>query len=131
MVGAVEGQYVETGIVEVSAGQPSEDAVVLRVAGEIDVLTAPTLAAAIERQVADRAEHDIRPLVLDLTEVTFLASAGLAVLANAKVLAARRDIEVGVVATARVVLRPLTLTGLDQALHVAPDVAGAIAIIRG
>jgi anti-sigma B factor antagonist len=98
----------------------------LCVVGEIDVLTAPTVSGAVERQLAERADGDTRPLVLDLSGVTFLASAGLAALANAKVLAAQHNVQLGVVASSRVVLRPLTLTGLDQALHVAPDVAGAI-----
>jgi anti-sigma B factor antagonist len=122
----VERQYAEAGTVEVSAGPVTEDAAVLCVVGEIDVLTAPTVSGAVERQLAERADGDTRPLVLDLSGVTFLASAGLAALANAKVLAAQHNVQLGVVASSRVVLRPLTLTGLDQALHVAPDVAGAI-----
>lgn len=103
------------------------DAVVLSVAGELDVMTAPVLAAHIDGHFEHRAAGDTRRLVLDLSGVTFLASAGLAVLANAVTVAARYHAEVRVAAAARVVLRPLSLTGLDQALRILPDVASAVA----
>ena len=109
-------------------GVPSEQrAAVLRVVGELDVLTAPILTAHIHRHFEQRSVQDERRLVLDFSGVTFLASAGLAVLANAINLATQYDTEVRLIATARVVLRPLSLTGLDQALRIEPDLACAVA----
>lgn len=53
------------------------DAVVLTVAGEIDMLTAPDLQTALLAALADTT---CRQLVLDLSAVSFLSSAGLSVL---------------------------------------------------
>ena len=51
---------------------------VLAVGGEIDMVTAPRLEKAIDDVLAD----DPPALVIDLTEVTFLASVGLQLLAR-------------------------------------------------
>jgi anti-anti-sigma factor len=64
--------------------------------------------------------------VLDLSGVTFLGSAGLAVLAEARNLAVASAVQVRVVAVSRTVLRPMEVTGLDKVLTVVPDVATAI-----
>ncbi len=122
-------EYTEVDTAEVIAGVETEDAVVLRITGELDVLTSPTVGGRIERYFTERAGDDTRLLVLDLSGVTFLASAGLAVLASTKALAAQHNSEVRLVVNSRVVLRPLTLTGLDKALHIAPDLATAM--VRG
>src|SRR5680860_265694 len=53
-----------------------DEALVLIVSGEIDVLTAPQLQEAIELALSNRPGA----LVLDLSEVTFLSSAGMGVL---------------------------------------------------
>lgn len=110
----------------VSVAAATEDAVVLRITGEVDVVTTPSIAETIERHVTEHTSGDTRLLVLDLSEVSFLSSAGLALLANTKVLAARRGMEVRVVAQSRVVVRPMSLTGLDKALRVTPDVTTAL-----
>lgn len=49
--------------------------VLLRVHGDLDVVTAPLLAACLDEALADRAG-----VVLDLREVSFLGCAALAVL---------------------------------------------------
>jgi anti-sigma B factor antagonist len=54
--------------------------VVLRVEGEIDVLTAPRLTARLER-IMRRHRGDV---VLDLTNTEFIDSAGLGVLLSAR-----------------------------------------------
>jgi anti-sigma B factor antagonist len=87
------------------------DAVVLRVRGEIDIATAPTLRESILR-----ALHGDPPiLVIDLSAVTFLAAAGLVTLAMAK----RRGNDVRVVVSSRPCERTIYLTGFDAilALH--------------
>jgi anti-sigma B factor antagonist len=65
-------------------------------------------------------------LILDLSGITFLGSAGLAVLAEARNLALARAVNVRVVAQSRTVLRPMEVTGLDKVLTVVPDVATAL-----
>lgn len=101
----------------------AEDAVVLRVTGELDLATAPKL-----QQKVDTALREAPPavLVIDLSAVTFLASAGMAVL----VAAHRRGGEhtkVRVVAAGRVTLRPLELTKLTTELAVFPTTEQALA----
>lgn len=55
-------------------------AVVLVVAGEIDLLTAPQFQEALTRALEDRPET----LVVDLSKVEFMGSAGLAALVDRK-----------------------------------------------
>jgi len=68
----------------VTIHRPAPDRMVAEVSGEIDNLTAPGLLATIEGALS---EHPLRMLI-DLDQVTFLGSAGLAVLAQ---LLGRRD----------------------------------------
>jgi anti-sigma B factor antagonist len=90
------------------------DAVVLTVAGEIDLFTAPRLRAAL-RDAFDHAGEG--PVVLDLSQVTFLGSAGLLLLVDAVREEQKRPGPLRVVVDhARPVIRPLELTGLDDLL---------------
>jgi anti-anti-sigma factor len=102
-------------------------AVVLHLSGELDMVTAPGFAEQVQTHVTDR-DQDGRSvaLILDLSNITFLGSAGLAVLAEARNLALARAVNVRVVAQSRTVLRPMEVTGLDKVLTVVPDVATAI-----
>lgn len=102
-------------------------AVVLHLAGELDMVTAPGFAEQVQSHVTDSDEegHSIA-LILDLSGITFLGSAGLAVLAEARNLALARAVNVRVVAQSRTVLRPMEVTGLDKVLTVVPDVATAL-----
>jgi anti-anti-sigma factor len=78
------------------------------VAGEVDLATAPQLDAALAGLLsADRAR-----VVLDLSEVTFLASRGIAVLIDAHELALDRGVELHLVVTRPQVHRILEMTGL-------------------
>jgi anti-anti-sigma regulatory factor len=63
-------------------------------------------------------------LVIDLTEVDFLASAGMAELVRAHRLTP--SMAVRVVATGRVTLRPLELTRLADELVIAPTLSAAL-----
>ncbi|MDQ7810848.1 STAS domain-containing protein [Amycolatopsis sp. A133] len=96
------------------------DALVLRVTGALDLVLAPKI-----RQLVDRAQR-LAPsvLVIDLTEVDFLASAGMAELVRAHRLTA--SMAVRVVATGRVTLRPLELTRLTDELVIVPTLAAAL-----
>lgn len=79
------------------------------VSGEVDALSAPRLEGA----VTDVLNNQPAMLVIDLSRVEFLASAGLAVLAGARD-SAGEYIGIRVVAQGSVTGRPLHLTGLDQ-----------------
>jgi anti-sigma B factor antagonist len=87
--------------------RPYPDTAVLAVRGEIDTLTAPAFTAATEELLAASGEV----LVMDLTEVRFLASSGLAVLISAAHRAEDRGVRLRLVITSRAVRRPLEITG--------------------
>lgn len=94
---------------------------VLRVDGALDLALAPKL-----RQLAERAAR-LEPtvLVIDLTGVTFLASAGMGELVRAH---RRRTTSapLRVVATGRSTLRPLELTRLTDELAIYPSLSEAL-----
>lgn len=102
------------------------DALVLNVIGEIDGLTAPRLSTAIKE-----AFHRLagRPLVLDLSRVTFLGSPGLLALSDGAAQAATtRCAGLRVVVNhTRSVIRPIEITGLDGVLSLFSDVTKAVA----
>ncbi|WP_447007871.1 anti-sigma factor antagonist [Saccharothrix isguenensis] len=101
------------------------DAVVVRAVGEIDVVSAPVLAAALRAGCA--AVRRPHPLVVDLTGVRLFSAAGLAVLATTKRQCLDRGVPLRVVATHRGVLRPLRVTGMDALFDVTSTLAEAIA----
>jgi anti-sigma B factor antagonist len=96
--------------------------VVVRAAGELDMLTAPTLSRQLE--LAEAIVVPPAPVVLDLTGITFLSSAGLTVLLNHHKRCTQLGSSLEVVATSRAVTRPLTVTGLDHILVVIPVPVG-------
>lgn len=84
------------------------------VAGEVDCSTAPRLAACLESVLTTGPDE----LVVDLTEVSFLDSAGLHTLVTANAQAARLGVRMRVLVATRAVLRPIQVTGLEQVLGV-------------
>lgn len=98
------------------------DARVMHVVGEVDTLTAPVLRNRLDEQLAE-----IGLLVLDLSEVTFLGSAGLAVLVAAKDQADRFQHRLRIVPGSRIVTRALEATGLLGLFDIADDVPQALA----
>jgi anti-sigma B factor antagonist len=117
---------------EPSAEQPStsyqldqseqDGARILRAAGEIDIISAPAL-----RDVLLPAVTAAQLVVLDLSDVTFLGSSGLAVLVEARDQAHQNERELRLVCTTRIVLRALEATGLRELFVVASDVPSALA----
>jgi len=101
--------------------RPYPETVVLAVRGEIDTLTAPAFTAATEELLTASGEV----LVMDLTDVRFLASSGLAVLITAAHRAEDRGIRLRLVITNRAVRRPLEITGTAALfdLHSDPESA--------
>jgi anti-anti-sigma factor len=91
--------------------QQLDQAVMLTVSGEVDMLSAPQLAEAIRTALAAKPAA----LIVDLSEVDFLASAGMTVLvtAQAEVVPPTRF---AVVANGPATSRPIKLMGLDSVL---------------
>jgi anti-anti-sigma factor len=100
-----------------------EDTVILHVAGEIDLLT----AAVLGERLREHIDPSSRMLVLNLTEVSFLGSAGLAEIVSASQTGADLGARLVLVATNRAVLRPLEVTGLLSLFTVYETVDAAIA----
>jgi anti-sigma B factor antagonist len=96
---------------------------VVRVSGEVDAMTAPRLAAAVTAALDGE-----RPVVVDLTSVTFLDSAGLAALVRVTERGERRGEPLRIVVDHnRPVLRPIQITGLDDRLALYDSVTDATA----
>lgn len=97
-------------------------ALIVRVTGELDLVTTPKLEESIG------AALGIGPtvLVIDLTEVRFLASGALSALVAAHQAGADRTM-VRVVAASRATLLPLQATGLGQVLAIFPTQQEALA----
>nr|WP_298178520.1 STAS domain-containing protein [Saccharomonospora sp.] len=102
-----------------------EAGVVVTVSGEIDLSTRDELAEHLN--TALDAVSPTQPLIVDLSEVTFLGSAGLALLLDTQDVAVRRGVLLRVVATQRAVRRPVEAVGLADALPLHATVEEAIA----
>jgi anti-sigma B factor antagonist len=102
--------------------QEARAAVVVAVAGDVDMNTVPEL----EEQLVEATRADV-PLVLDLTGVTFLDSTGLSALVRCYERGQRDGTGFRVVVATRTVSRPLTLTALDSLLDVYPTLEAALA----
>jgi anti-anti-sigma factor len=97
-------------------------ATVLTVRGDVDALTSTRLTDHLLPHMRDTVTH----VIVDLTEVSFFGAAGLTVLVNARQAAVAAGVTLCVVASTRPVLRPLTMTGLDDMFDISPDVAHAL-----
>jgi anti-anti-sigma factor len=93
--------------------EPHGQAVVLNVAGEIDLATAPQLGDSINAAMEQRPET----LVVDLSEVDFLASAGMAVLIGCHQ-QAQGNLRFRIVATGSATFRPMELTGMTEEISI-------------
>jgi anti-anti-sigma factor len=100
------------------------EAVVVHVGGEVDLVTAPRLAG----ELISAEEQSVPPtrLVIDLTEVTFLASAGLQVLLEYELRCRTTNIELFVVVHEGSVARTMAMMGLTEVLAVRPSLAEAL-----
>ncbi|GLZ33403.1 hypothetical protein Lesp02_55910 [Lentzea sp. NBRC 105346] len=94
---------------------------VVTVAGEIDEYNIDPIKSALDLS---------RPaVVLDLCAVTFFGSAGLALLVETQQAAERNGTVFVVAAAQRAILRPLSVTGVDQVIlryNAAPDALAAV-----
>ncbi|WP_328395748.1 STAS domain-containing protein [Nocardia sp. NBC_00416] len=93
---------------------------IVTVQGEVDMASAPQLQAALED-----TQREGHPLIVDMSEVGFLGSAGLSVLLVVSEAAGSGNGLRVVVSDA--VRRPIELTGLDKLLAVYDSLAAAVA----
>lgn len=100
------------------------NAVVVHVTGELDLASAPVLdELLVETEGGDALSV---PLVLDLTGVTFMASAGLSLLMKHEERCRAAGHALRVVANDRAVLRPIDLTGLTAVVTVVDTLTDAL-----
>lgn len=101
------------------------DIAVLTVSGVVDLATAPALEEATDQLVAQKP----RALVIDVTDVTFLASVGLKILAST-----HREISptgcFAVIADGPATSRPIKLTHLDEVFPLYTTLDDGLAAVR-
>lgn len=109
-------------LITVHTEEPAPGTVLLRVAGEVDMLSSP----ALRESIATALRQDGQRLVLDLDGVEFLGTSGLAALVEARASAQERDTELWLACSRRQVLRPLRIAGLIELFQVADSVPEAL-----
>jgi anti-anti-sigma factor len=104
-------------------------ATALTVGGEIDMYTVDRLRAELRRVVAEPAPG---PIFLDMTAVTFIGSAGVAVLIESQAQAQHQNRPFGLVVDhfATTVIQPLQAAGLMGLFTTYSDMAEAVARSR-
>ncbi|MBV8933041.1 MAG: STAS domain-containing protein [Kutzneria sp.] len=107
--------------ISVSARRLDTETVVVVVTGEIDMATVPRLRETVNDEMAA-----CRSLVLDLSKVSFLGSAGLEVLVEVLHMATSRQVSLCLVADSRTVRRPLEITGLAEMFTIYPTLDDAL-----
>ncbi|RKT74864.1 anti-sigma B factor antagonist [Saccharothrix variisporea] len=95
---------------------------VVVVRGEVDAATVPVVHTALSAEL----DRHPRRLVVDLTGVEFIDPTGLRLLADTTQRGERSGTAVAVSASHLAVLRPMRLTGLDQAMTVRGSVDEAV-----
>lgn len=98
--------------------------VVYQVTGEVDTLTAPHLDLAMTG--TDDESTGVSHVVLDLTEVPFLSSAGLSILVEQHTRCTRDGIGFAVVASQHAALRAIQITGLDSVIPLYESLPAAL-----
>ena len=106
-------------VITLSTSTGEDGTVTVTVVGEVDTFTAPVLRSSLDSQL----EQTPRELVIDLSGVQVLGSAGLAVLVETQKSARSRDVGLRLIATTRAVTRPLEVTGLIDLFTIADSTA--------
>ncbi len=110
-----------TDAVTLTARDVAVGVTVVEVAGELDMATAPV----VEEFVRLRLHDVVRTLVLDLSGVTFLGSTGINLLIELRTACEAAGTALQLVASSKVVLRPLELTELTGHFTFIPAVGEA------
>ena len=104
-----------------------DDVVIVTVAGEVDVYTAPQLRSALEERLAAGQNK----IVVDLQGVAFIDSTGLGVLVGQLKALRKVDGSLRIVCSDERILRLLAITGLDQILPLHDSVDAALTAVDG
>jgi anti-anti-sigma factor len=103
----------------ISSGYDGVDRITVRVDGEVDVATVDQLRTSLDVAIG----KGVRQVVVDLRGVTFLSSDGLDCLARGTRGAGAAGCRLYTIATARVVVRSIEITGLANAVRLRDDPA--------
>lgn len=99
---------------------------VVKVSGELDLLTAPRFRSALETAVSGILKKESPGvMVVDLSGVGFMDSSGINALVGATREFAKGGGEVRIVVKASPVARTLAITGLDKVFEIYPDLRSA------
>ena len=99
-------------------------AVVVSVSGELDLATVPVLRERLDG--VPEVSSAPSPLVVDLSGLTFIGSAGLALLVDLNNQCVERGVLLALVANGTVVPRAIQVTALDQVFSVHPSLDDAL-----
>jgi anti-sigma B factor antagonist len=111
---------------ELKARGGVDDVLVVRVAGEVDLQTAPQLEQALDETVEQMTGGRV---VVDLSDVFLLGSPGLAVLAKAAAKADQHSCKLRIVVGINpLVRRSIEVTGLDRVLVLCVNVIEAVTL---
>jgi anti-sigma B factor antagonist len=117
------GEGDEPPALQVVVRDVTDAVAVVEVRGDLDTMTARGFEGWVRDRMAGRAD-----VVLDLGGVTFLASAGIAVLMGLQQEAGRQGVRLHLTGRRnRVVSRPLQVVGLEAVLDLKDDVAVVVA----
>lgn len=111
----------------VTADRVFPGVVLIRVRGEVDLVTSPLLLDALLAHLHGPGSQ----LIIDLTAVDFFGAAGLAVLDTVRQTTLAAGTGLRLVAHTRPVLLPLTITGMHTLFDIYPDLAHALPRLAG
>ena len=92
------------------------DRVTVRIAGEVDLACAESLAQAFGLALAT-----LRPVVVDCSQITFMDSTGLQAFAKARLLADEGLVELQLSSVSEPVMRVLELSGMTSLFNIATE----------
>ena len=107
---------------KISSEQHSSGATVIAVAGELDLRSSAVLRSSIIAAIEGGARH----VILDMSAVTFIDSAGLGALVSGLRRLRTVDGELTLVCAERSIVRIFEITGLDWVFPLHPTLADAL-----
>ena len=103
-----------------------DDAVVVRVEGEIDSGTIDEFSSYLMTALSVASSHPARLLVVNLQDIAFFGSAGMNAVLSCYERGLSQQTTVRLVANHRAVVRPIELMNLDTVLALYPSEAAAL-----
>ena len=103
-----------------------EGVVLVEVAGELEIYTAPQLQEQLEAQL----NQGTKTLIVSLAQVEFIDSTGLAVLNAARVRLRDQGGKLVLVCNKERVIRPFEISGLHRLFVLFPTIEAAVATVK-